>query len=82
MASVHHELFFVVFTVLTCDKQNQELVTEGEVSRVGASDGEQVTRLQDKVAELQAEVRLPRSIEFAERYIRHTDRYTHLSFSS
>ncbi|KAK4304856.1 hypothetical protein Pmani_023213 [Petrolisthes manimaculis] len=36
--------------------KNQELVTEGEVSRVGASDGEQVPRLQDKVAELQAEI--------------------------
>lgn len=37
--------------------QNQELVTEGEVSRVGGSESDQVPRLQDKVAELQAEVR-------------------------
>ena len=36
--------------------QNQELVTEGEVSRVGGSESDQVPRLQDKVAELQAEV--------------------------
>lgn len=36
--------------------KNQELVTEGEVSRVGGSDSDQVPRLQDKVAELQAEI--------------------------
>ncbi|XP_045120636.1 ecotropic viral integration site 5 ortholog-like isoform X4 [Portunus trituberculatus] len=36
--------------------KNQELVTEGEVSRVGGSESDQVPRLQDKVAELQAEI--------------------------
>ncbi|XP_066944610.1 ecotropic viral integration site 5 ortholog isoform X6 [Macrobrachium rosenbergii] len=35
--------------------KNQELVTEGEVSRVGGSDSDQVPRLQDKIAELKSE---------------------------
>ncbi|KAG7154430.1 Ecotropic viral integration site 5 ortholog-like, partial [Homarus americanus] len=42
--------------ISSLEYKNQELVTEGEVSRVGGSDSDQVPRLQDKVAELQSEI--------------------------
>lgn len=41
--------------ISSLEYKNQELVTEGEVSRVG-NDEDQVPRLQDKVAELKSEV--------------------------
>ena len=44
MAESHH-----------CTPQNQELVTEGEVCRV-SRESDQVPPLQDKLADLQAEV--------------------------
>ncbi|XP_076048504.1 ecotropic viral integration site 5 isoform X3 [Oratosquilla oratoria] len=41
--------------ISSLEYKNQELVTEGEVSRVG-SDSDQVPHLQDRVAELQSEI--------------------------
>lgn len=42
--------------ISSLEYKNQELVTEGEVSRVGGSESDQVPRLQDKVADLKSEI--------------------------
>ncbi|XP_047480983.1 ecotropic viral integration site 5 ortholog-like isoform X3 [Penaeus chinensis] len=42
--------------ISSLEYKNQELVTEGEVSRVSGSESDQVPRLQDKVAELKSEI--------------------------